>query len=402
MRILLSRLLTSGGVAAALLAQLTTVTDARAQNAACSELPNPVYVAGSSAVKPFLAAVAGALAKLDEPMTVVYQSGGSCAGVQLMSTDPAGTITGTAAIWDESGVEGACDLSIAGDGVDVAFSDVYADSCGGDPLPENVADFTGPIQSMAFVVPANSTENVISAEAAYLTCGLGDDGDTAWPAAGLQRRSATSGTQQMISAAIGVPAAKWVGTENAKSDGVLAALQTASASQDTANQTLGILAMDFVDKHRDAVKALAYQHYKQNAGFWPDSTVTSFDKQNVRDGHYMIWGPLHMLAVVDGSGDVVNPAAAAIIGLLSGEVEATDLDLIAIEAKGGVVPSCAMKVTRSSEVGPLSSFAPERSCECKFVSEATGESSDSCQACDTDADCSDAAPNCNYGYCEVQ
>ncbi len=76
------------------------------------------------------------------------------------------------------------------------------------------------------------------------------------------------------------------------------------------------------------------------------------------------------------------------------------LDLIEILAEAGLVPVCAMRVRRETEMGPLASWAPERSCGCYFDFLTTG--STDCQACDIDAMCPDDAPRCNYGYCETQ
>jgi hypothetical protein len=80
-----------------------------------------------------------------------------------------------------------------------------------------------------------------------------------------------------------------------------------------------------------------------------------------------------------------------------------EFDLIATEAGLGVVPDCAMRVSRDTEVGPLSSYMPPKSCECKFVSAATGVAEPTgCTPCISNDDCTAAAPSCNYGFCEVR
>jgi ABC-type phosphate transport system substrate-binding protein len=376
-------------------------TDAMA--AACSTLTNPVYVAGSSAVKPFLAKVAAELAALSSPITVVYQGQGSCVGVQAMTGTTPGTITGTGVVWDKNGTEvaGGCSLSLVGDTVEIGVSDVFAESCSAT-VPAGVKDFYGPIQAMTFVVPAASTQSSISAEAAYLVMGLGANGAVSpWTdQTQIQVRSATSGTQQMIAEAINVPAAKWLGVSNSGSGGVLTAL-AAAATAGNAEKALGILATDVADKNRNSVKVLAYQHYGQTCGYWPDSTANSFDKQSVRDGHYMIWGPLHLFARVSNS-TITNANAKKIIDYLSGAVVPTSFDLIELEAKSGVVPDCAMRVMRTEEVGPLASYMPEKSCECRFVEAAMGTAPSTCKKCSTNADCPAAAPSCNYSFCEVR
>jgi ABC-type phosphate transport system substrate-binding protein len=381
------------------------VTPHWAQAAECSTLSHPVVVAGSTAVKPFIAKVAAELRQLPTPITIVYSKQGSCVGVQALAGSTPGRVTGTGVLFDNDGkdIAGGCDMSLPdGNVVDVGVSDVYPSSCGAT-LPSDVKDFHGPIQAMTFVVPKNSTQTSISAEAAYLLMGFGANGAVSpWTdQTQVQVRSASSGTQQMIAAAINVPATKWQG--NASADGTvilnaLAAAQTAG----NAEKAIGILATDVADKSRSAVTALAYQHYDQTCGYWPDSAANTFDKQNVRDGHYMIWGPLHLFSKIT-NGAPSNPDAKVLIDYLTGTVDpAKFLMMIELEAKSGVVPECAMRVSRTEEVGPLASFMPEKSCECAFLKFATGTAPASCRTCTTASDCSSAAPACNYGFCEVK
>jgi ABC-type phosphate transport system substrate-binding protein len=395
----------AAAMAAGFLGILTQAS--RAEAADCSTLPSPVYVAGSTAVKPFLAKVAAELAGLTTPITVVYQGQGSCTGINYLVATPTGTISGTGVIWDATGTEvaGGCSLSLAGDAVDIGVSDVYATSCPSvTGLPAGIADFPGPIQAMTFAVPLASAKQSISAEAAYLLFGFGADGavGTWTDMTQVMVRSATSGTQQMLSAAINVPATKWFGKSNSGSGDVVNGL-VAAATPDAA---IGILATDVVDKNRSKVRALAYQHYGQTCGYTPDSdATTSFDKRNVRDGHYAVWGALHMLAKVNATGVVTNASAKKVIDYLSLAEAPTGFDLIQLEAKSGVVPDCAMRVTRTSEVGPLASYMPKKSCECKYVYEATGAAPTGCTACTaaTAASvCPASKPACNYGFCEVQ
>jgi ABC-type phosphate transport system substrate-binding protein len=69
----------------------------------CSTLSNPVYVAGSSASKLFVASVAAQLRQQSPAITVIYQSQGSCAGVNFFASDTTGTLTGTGVIFDNDG-----------------------------------------------------------------------------------------------------------------------------------------------------------------------------------------------------------------------------------------------------------------------------------------------------------
>jgi ABC-type phosphate transport system substrate-binding protein len=368
----------------------------------CGSLSNPVYVAGSSASKLFVASVAAQLRQQSPAITVVYQSQGSCAGVNYFATDTTGTHTGTGVIFDNDGkdIPGGCALT--GNTVDIGVSDVYAASCGVDNLPSNVKDFFGPVQSMTFVVPTASSQSIISAEAAYLVYGFGNDSEVSpWTdETKIEQRSATSGTQQMIAAYIKVPAAKFKGHANGASGDVVTSL-AASATAGNADKAIGILATDAADKNRAALKILGYQHYGQSCAYWPDSSVTSFDKANVRDGHYPIWGPLHMLARTV-NGEVANANVKLLLDYLSGAKAPSGFDLIKVEAKNGVVPGCAMHVARTKDGGELMSFMPDESCECKFIKEATGVAPDSCMSCDDASTCPKSAPACNYNFCEVK
>jgi len=377
----------------------------------CIALPSPVYIAGSTAVKPFLIEIAKILSVANPPITIVYQGQGSCTGVNYMTTTPAGAISGTGTYWDATGTADlSCNLTaITGDVVDIGVSDVFAASCG-MTAAAGVEDFHGPVQSMTFAVPVTSTQHVISAEAAYMVFGFG--ADTAansiapWnDATAMEVRSASSGTQQMISAALAqvnpsFVATKMKGVANSGSGAVLTGLATLAAAGNQ-EKAIGILATDLTDVNRAAVRELAFQAVGQTCGYTPDSTETSFDKKNVRDGHYQIWGPVHLLAPATG-GVATSAGANTIISYLSGSPSEA---LIAVEAKKGVVPDCAMRTQHAGEVGPMSSYMPAHSCECAFVTAANGVAPAACIACTAATAatvCPATAPACNFGYCEVQ
>jgi ABC-type phosphate transport system substrate-binding protein len=398
----------AGGAAAAALS-LAIAPDARAGK--CVDESHPVYVTGSSALKPFLAKVAGKLKALPTPITVVYQSQGSCAGVASMEA-AGGTISGTTPVtWDSTGKATAtgCDLDLAGNAVDIGASDVYANTCGKTVFTD-VKDFHGPIQIMTFSVPKDSGATAITAEAAYLVYGFGAASNVVAPwsdSTVIFQRNGGSGTQNMIATAINVPAAKWqpAANANASSDLIYAAL-TKAQTDGKAAAAIGILSTDYADLHRDTVKVLAYQHYDQACGYLPDSSGTSFDKVNVRDGHYMIWGPLHLYTHTAAGGQSANPDVQTVLDLLS--LVSDDGTMIQTEAKAGVVPDCAMHVSRTAEIGPLASYEPAHGCECKYLFEATGKVPADCKTC-TDAtkaaDCKVAGSRgtaCNFGYCEAR
>jgi hypothetical protein len=380
-----------------------------------------VYVTGSSAAKPFLQQIAQQLVSVG--VYLVYTSTGSCVGVDAilngtpMTTGPAPAPATSAVFWDSNSSTGiSCLLPDGGVPADMGISDVFAQTCPGFDLAnlqsKQVGEAHGPIQTMAFVVPANSPYSEISAQAAYFVFGFGAQGGVLdasstpiWDDEGyLFQRSATSGTQAMLAAAIGVPPDQWKGKSHKSSDDVASDIQLAGAMQDSANKSVGILAADYIDSKnlRAQIRILAYQDTNQACSFFPDSTGNSHDKRNVRDGHYPIWSPLHVLYKVDASQNPVNPSnrqqISDIIGYLSGSKALPNgIKLIDVYAQSGLIPECAMHVTRQQDGGNVYPFAPVNPCSCLFESKATG--STTCKVCAVQGDCA-AGETCSLGYCE--
>jgi hypothetical protein len=346
-----------------------------------------------------VAEVAKLLVTSTPPTSIVYQGQGSCTGVAaILDAIP---LTGSFSYWDDIGVERTCTVAAAMPIVaDIGASDVFATTCAPLPggLPSNVGDFLGPVQPMTFVVPKGSTEVSISGEAAYYIFGFGaESGAEPWTLESfIFQRDALSGTQQMIAAAIGIEASRWKGIHTTGSGDLKSRV---TASTDPA-RTIGILSTDVAQDNRATVNVLAYQHFGQTCGYYPDRDITSNEKQNVRDGHYAIWGPLHLLTVLNNLGYPRDPTVADIIGILTGTTPAPlGLDLIALEAQRHVVPQCAMRVKRTEEMGPLASFAPPGACGCYYDKVANGTTT--CTPCSKRTDCPSAAPVCSYGYCET-
>jgi ABC-type phosphate transport system substrate-binding protein len=394
----------SARIAAALLALLLVVLGgggAPARAATCDSLSNPVYVSGSTAAKPLLAEIGRYFSSQTPAVTIVYLGQGSCGGIDaiLNGTPLRGEGQSGLSYWEATGAERHCDVPLSGPGVqaDVGMSDVFTSTCVRLPggLPTNVADFLGPVQTMTFVVPKASPERSISAEAAYNVYGFGaDSGVDPWTDESIiYRRDDSSGTQRMIATAIGVDPSRWKGTATTSSDDLTSRLGGAGPG------AIGILSTDVAQDARDTLNVLAYQHTGQTCGYYPDRDAKANDKINVRDGHYQIWGPLHMLTRLNGNGYPIKPAAADVIGYMTGtKSEPPGLDLIALEATRHVVPPCAMRVKRAEEMGPLASYAPAGACGCYYEEVAVGVSS--CTPCESKAECPDTAPVCSYGYCE--
>ncbi len=407
---------TSAIGAAAVCLSMFGWTESAFADTACSSLPNTVVIAGSTAVKSLVQAVGAKLARAtgDDLITIVYQGKGSCAGVQVIGadTDPTGACTdascvkGTADYYDttyDPTVMGAkpptCDLDPNGTHVDIAFSDVYKESCDGVSNP-NLRDQSMVVLPFGFVVPKASSQEAIDAREAYYVYGKGMAANvTPWtnPAAVFQRDS-TSGTQITMFKNIHIPIASQLGTTaNPNStDGVA----TSVAAVTNAEQGLGIAGLDAVDlKYRGSLDVLAYRHWGQKKFYWGDSTPTSYDKKNIRDGHYPLWGYEHGVYLVDGSGNPLKPRAKKLADILSGAVALPGGDVVVEAAKVSIIPTCAMEVSRMTDGGDFSAYTPAEPCTCAFEKNVT-QGSTSCKACTADTDCS-AGQKCRHNYCEA-
>lgn len=369
-----------------------------------------LYVAGSSAVRPFLAEVAKVL--LAEGTTVVYQSQGSCTGVSaLFETEAAkrvikdisakdGKPANYAIFFGADGGAKECFLDPTNQDawptVDIGVSDVFADSCGYALSPGvEITDYFGPVQPFVFAVPAASSQRAISREAGYLAFGLGGYNGTALPwtdPSFFFVRNQSSGTQQLIGRALGVPADKWWGVDRGGSSAVVKGL-TLLVDPVVAEKSIGILSTDFTEKERANLRVLAYQASGETCGVLPDASATSREKRNVREGRYPIWGPLHLFARTTNG--LPSDAAAALV--LKFATPKIDPAVLAAETDGGVVPQCAMRVTRTSEMGEIKPYVPPFSCGCYYDQRTNGKTS--CKTCQVPADCA-AGESCNLGYCE--
>ncbi|MEO7093971.1 MAG: hypothetical protein ABI175_12020, partial [Polyangiales bacterium] len=223
----------------------------------------------------------------------------------------------------------------------------------------------------------------------------------------LFTRFATSGPQTLIGAQIGLPPVLWMGKIKTGSEPMRDALIAANAAGTViANKTIGILSGTFADDERDDLSFLAFRDRGQKVAFFPDTTHDAFDRRNVRDGHYALWGPLSMVTRVDGGG---NPSTnvSRFMNVVNGVETVPGVEIIALYAERHIIPPCAMSVTRDSDGGPIKPLKPAKGCGCFYEEKATGAKPAICTTCTTNIDCTSvAAPNCNKfggsatGYCE--
>jgi hypothetical protein len=350
---------------------------------------------------PYIAGLGQALAGTT---TVVYQKLGSCVGVNtiLADTTPTGAcgaggcITGTATYYDANGTAQTCDLDVNGTHLDVALSDAFFDTCTGNAAPATLLDQLGPAQAMLFVAPKASTQTLLTFEEGYFAFGFGAAGmATPWidPTLFFIRNSG-SGTQQIIGHAIGVvPVSKMQGVDSGGSSGVLN-MVVASPKPEA---TIGIVGAETYDPNRDKLVSIAFRAKNQYHGYYADSDETSLDKRNVRDGHYLPFGYVHMIAWTDNQGSYQRAGAKFFTDFVLGKSMVNGLNPIDLSIAAHTIPLCAMTVKRSADGGDLSLYRPAAPCGCYFEKVATTKTS--CTMCTDNTPCGGGM--CRNGYCEA-
>lgn len=375
-------------------------------------LPNAIYGAGGSAVTATLKAVGTALAALDEPITILYADPGACPGYQQYLND---AITSSFKYWDASGTQQTCDPPLDGQPADFSHMGNDHDFCIGldlpDDYPRHYRSELAQVQTLNFIAHKNSSQKSISAEALYYIYGLGAESGGVEPwidPAHIILRSTGSFAHQFAAVSVFDDPAR-VYFDHPTNDGLGIAVET---QQEGINALLQIgetnpesplfyVSSSAADANRATVKTLAYQHFGQTCGFWPDSSDSALDKINVRTGKYHFWTPGHFFARVDDGGDYVNPLAEQLIAWFTGEQAPPEgVNVTELVIKAGDVPLCAMQVQREGVSGPISSYAPPVPCNGFFERTATGTTEH--QACEQDSDCGDdALPKCRFGFCEA-
>lgn len=368
--------------------------------------PNPVMVAGATGFPmETIAKAMGAAA------TIFYLEKSSCEGVaSLLLGEP--KLAGEIVYFDANGARNRCTLAEP-QPADVGLSTLFAETCAGEsglasPVvrPRDVEDFIGPASTIMFAVPATSKERSISAEAAYRVYGLGDASKVSpWNDEDfIFRRGPSSGNQTTVALTLGLSPSSLRGRDSNGSSNMLDALRTSAKP----HKTIGISSSEIVDVNRDVLKSLAYRHYDQSVAFYPDSDPASLDRRNVRDGHYFMWLPLHVLVRTSRGEPVAVDAArdAAVKRLVyvmtsRQEPPVPSVDLLGAYKRVGNVPACAMHVQRAREAAPLEPVTPVAPCDCAFEAAAPGATPSACKACDASADCPTSRPVCSFGYCEA-
>jgi uncharacterized membrane protein len=447
---------------AAAIAALSVAAPARAQSVCTFNAGvTPVYVAGPGDVEGSAGPQALAQALVDSnaspSLAVVYVHVPTCTAIQSLVTRA--QLPVDAVVLNPHAAPSPC--VPAPFPPDFVISDVFAETCAAnlatptqDMLTASrlaVKDFWGAVQPETFVVPRGSPELAISADAAYVVFGFAamNPGVVPWiDPAGILAPKRPSGPLNLVASAIGLAPSHWA-TAAHSNVGALSAMVSTLLTQAPPGSAIGIMPAGAAEANHGGLRILAYQHTGQQCGYLPSSDANHFDRINVRQGRYALWGQVHVLMSVDITGKVVDrtgarsPGLARLATLLAadspqgmtltgqsspadsgasvdasggggdggdgggdgglGDVLGDDIEraLVQSETLSGLIPECAMQVTRSSEMGPEASYEPAKPCGCYYET-LNGASTTSCMPCTVNTDCSAAQPVCRLGFCEAQ
>jgi hypothetical protein len=375
---------------------------------------NPVLVVGSTGYPYDVISRA-----MGGEATIYFREVSSCAAIDSVVSNGTKFVGAVKYFSPEDGKAKEC--FVPGDSAhpaDLAPSALFPETCK-TKLPNDVSDFLGPANPVVFVAPKISStpkQSAISAEAAYRVYGFAGAQEPVEPwldASYIFRRTASSGNQNAIAQTLGLPADRFRGTDSGGSSKMKIAIESST----NPSATIGISSSEIVDtlEGRSSLRTMAYQHFGQPVAFFPDSNLTAYDKNNVRDGHYYIWISLHVYARTTQGGDIVGASQnnelpgrndAAVKNLVLAMTNRKEYpnpiaDVFSAQKIAGLVPQCAMRVTRDKEGGPLRPFKPGLSCECAFdLANPSGAVRPECKACTDNASCSEDRPRCSFGYCE--
>ncbi len=380
----------------------------RAHAAPCASLllTTPrVIIENGDTQEPLLKAAGQQLASSANPIRVLYLNKSTCLlaadlynGASIPDTTPVSYIPTTAEdpTWNPTKPSPTCTLEAGGAPIDLGIGATYLTSCKTLPAkPATIDVRNGHVQAYGFVVPTASSQHAITAEEGYFAFGFpqGNGQADPWTNQALRFiRGATASTALTCAANIGLDPAKLQGT--LLNPDRSAPLRNAVATAATPENAIGLLGVDVYDQSRPVVRMLAFRAFHQLYAYYPDSTDITFDKQNVRDGHYVPWSPTQYIVPQSASADTKR-----LVDLLFGARFDADVNAFADVARYGQVPMCAMKVNRQFDGGELSLYDDPEPCDCFFESYFPGHG-DACTKCTDDTQCTGTNKKCRRGFCE--
>ena len=373
-----------------------------------SQLPNPIYLAGSSAFEPILGQLSVQI-RAKQGVSIIYSAIASCNGVSAISP-PADLptpqpLTGTAHYYTLDPTDNTTVMTnsctLAGNTMaSIGVSDVSFESCQSTVRPASLGEWFGPEQAMLIIVPErNVSLTALSSQQAAAIWGCGQQGNqgTFVDETKIQQRSPTSGTQILVARNIGVPETAFKGKTNASSALLVNSLLAVPDPQ----TAIGFVANDFYATKRNVLNSVAFRGIGQKKAYYADSDSVVDDLINVREGRYMIQGPLHFFAPMTNGAP--SGSAATVLNWLAGSVPIDPADTasyVRTVASLGDVPQCAMKVRIDKDGGLFSPYTPPVTCDCAFQKAKNLRlPAGTCRACKADSECSGGL-RCQTGYCE--
>jgi hypothetical protein len=396
---------------------------------ACSTLANPIYMKGTTAVVPLVRRLGAKLAQLPTPHTLIWQNRAACEAIGNVTRPPVPTVilNQTASYFVEASngkvAELSCNLPNT-QTFDVAISDIFASSCPQsyqdhlDLMPAGYKEFLGPVQGLVPIVAQSYLyySDITAEELSDIyMCGAKGRILTFTDDRFIANYADLDGMRELMALAMGVRGAAF---HAAVSQGdaftsffvvsgqpTATEVMTAIASTINVDASIGYTSTEVYDDNRDQVRALKLRGLSQKRAYLPDTDLTSRDKINIREGRYTVQSALKLVAHVDANLVPDRPGAKKLVDwLLGNPIQDPGLqlpvDIISIYAQSGVVPQCAMKVTKDTDNPIFRPFVPDRPCHCFFQTQATGaQSIAGCTPCTTSATCA-TGQSCSYGYCE--
>ena len=386
-----------------------------ADAALCSALgaQTVVYIENGDTQEPLVKKLGAQLIKSAAPIRLVYKNRRTCDLALDMYTPnplvadaiatkyiPSPTEDPT---WTPLAATPSCDPDPGGVAIGLGIGATFLSSCTNLPAtkPADLAIADGPVQSYGFIVPGASSQIALTAQEGYFAYGFPAATGQAppWVDQALRfSRGPTASTALTCAAAIGLKGSQLKGTVPVgnTSTEVLNLVATSGSPE----ATIGLMGTEVYDGARNLVKLLAFKGFGQRHAYFPDFSATTFDKKNVRDGHYLPWAPTPYITRIDlGTGKATDPNVQRVIDLVFGSRTDADVNGLDQVIASGLVPECAMGVQRAFDGGDLSLYAPAEPCACYFEARVP-QGSTKCAKCTDSSTC--GAGKCRRGYCEVR
>jgi hypothetical protein len=387
---------------------VATAAASSAHAAVCSSLAlvaPRVVIENGDTQEPMLKALGQQLANAPQPIRIVYFNKSTCLlaadaynGTPIPETTLMSYIPSTTEdpAWDPTKPSPTCNPDPGGYAIDLAIGATYLTSCKALPAkPATLNLIPGHVQAYGFVVPTASTQKAITAEEGYFSFGF--------PAATGQAAPWTDQTLRFIrgpGASTALTVSANISLDPAKLQGTLlnpdrsSSVRTSVSTSGTPEATIGIMGVDVYDQSRTILRMLAFRAFHQLYAYYPDSTNLAFDKQNVRDGHWVPWSPTQYIISATPTAD-----AQRVLDLLFGNRFDPGVNGFASVVQNGQVPQCAMKVQRAFDGGEFSLYDDPAPCDCFFESNYPGHGN-TCTVCADDTVCGGGGKKCRRGFCE--